>query len=69
MPKCEWFLNCTNESMGVVEHPTLGDTEICQRHWDWLSEDFSPTKLVPPLVAKHGRKLRATLARLEESDA
>lgn len=68
MPKCQWFLDCHNDSIGLVEHPTLGDVEICSRHYDWISEDLTPnpTKFVPPLAAKHGRELRAKLARLEE---
>lgn len=69
MVLCEWFLDCSEESVGTVEHPTLGDIEICQRHHTWLTTDYSPTKLVPPLAAKHGRRLRASLARLEEGSA
>lgn len=65
---CEWFLECSEPSTAVVEHPTIGDVEICQRHLDWLQTDFSPTKMVPPLVAKHGRKVRSILADLDLED-
>ena len=61
MTICEWFLNCERESAGLVEHPTLGDVECCQHHIDWLVADFldnfSPTKMVPPMVARRARQL------------
>jgi hypothetical protein len=50
--ECEWFIGCHNESAGTVEHPTLGDVECCQKHIDWLTTDFSPTKMVPPMAAR-----------------
>ena len=66
---CDWFLDCEEISAGRVNHPTLGDVETCQTHIDWLAEDWpNPTKMVPPLAAKHGRKVRATLARLTEEE-
>ena len=49
---CEWFANCQNPSIGIIEHPTIGDVEICHDHYDWLTVDFSPTKMVPPMVAR-----------------
>ena len=52
MAECEWFHGCHNVSTATVEHPTVGDVEICQAHLDWLMDDFSPTKMVPPMVAK-----------------
>lgn len=61
---CEWFLDCHDVSTATVEHPTMGDVEICARHLAWLQDDWSPTKMVPPIAAAHGRKLRATLAAL-----
>lgn len=71
--ECEWFLDCHEESMGIVEHPTLGEVQICGRHIDWLFEDategqVNPTKLVPPMAAKHGEKVRSILAKLEEGE-
>jgi hypothetical protein len=50
--ECEWFVGCRNESVGMVEHPTLGDVEICQEHVVWLETDFSPTKMIPPMAAR-----------------
>lgn len=50
--ECEWFHNCHNPSTATVEHPTLGDVEICAEHAAWLLGDFSPTKLLPPMVAR-----------------
>lgn len=29
--RCEWFALCTNSPVGVVAHPILGETPICQR--------------------------------------
>lgn len=55
MATCDWFLMCKNESAGVVEHPTLGDVEICQEHIDWLLTDYSPTKMVPPMAVAANR--------------
>jgi hypothetical protein len=49
---CEWFAMCKNPSVGTVEHPTIGDVLICQFHADWLTHDFSPTKMVPPMAAR-----------------
>lgn len=74
MARCEWFLHCERESVAVVEHPTVGDVEICQVHMDWLLEDLhedgtpNPTKMVPPIAAKHGAKLRKILASVEEGE-
>ena len=55
MSACEWFLNCTAVSVATVEHPTIGDVEVCQAHLDWLTDDFSPTKMIPPMVARRMR--------------
>ena len=49
---CEWFLRCDGDSVGTVEHPTLGDVEICAHHLEWLQTDWSPTKMVPPMAAR-----------------
>jgi hypothetical protein len=71
MTACGWFLKCHAESVAVVEHPSIGDVEICQAHLDWLLEDLhpdgspNPTKMVPPLAAKHGRRVEAILAGLD----
>jgi len=57
MPKyveCAWFIGCHNPSEGTVDHPTLGNVEICREHIDWLQNDFSPTKMVPPILAAKG---------------
>lgn len=72
MAECGWFLDCHNVSVAVVEHPICGDVEICQRHLDWLTEDMTdnmpnPTKMVPPMAAKHGAKMRAILQDLEDN--
>lgn len=62
---CEWFHGCDAASVATVEHPTVGDVEICQTHLDWIMEDISPTgqpnptKMVPPMVARAARKLMA----------
>lgn len=72
--ECEWFLDCHEPSTSVVEHPTLGDVEICHRHVTWLLEDLhpdgspNPTKMVPPIAAKHGARVRAILARADFMD-
>ncbi len=50
--ECEWFHKCHNPSVATVEHPTLGDVEICQGHLVWLTSDYSPTKMVPPMAAR-----------------
>lgn len=55
-PKCQWFLGCHADAAGIVEHPTLGDVNICQAHLDWLTDDFSPTKMVPPMAAAIARR-------------
>jgi hypothetical protein len=73
MRECEWFLHCDRESVATVEHPTVGDVEICQRCLDWLLEDATngvpnPTKMVPPMAARHGRKLQAIFDRLEDDE-
>lgn len=62
---CEWFDQCDDPSMGLVEHPTLGDVPICEKHTDWLLTDYSPTKMIPPIAARAAAKLRANLARAE----
>lgn len=70
LAECGWFLDCHGEPAATVEHPTCGDVEICQRHLDWLLEDLhengtpNPTKMVPPIAAKHGARVRAALATL-----
>lgn len=53
--ECEWFAECHEPSTGTVEHPTLGDVEICTLHQEWLLKDYSPTKMVPPMLARHMR--------------
>lgn len=60
---CEWFLLCEGVSVATVDHPTIGDVEICQAHLDWLTADGtpSPTMMVPPLAARRGRALAAKL--------
>lgn len=60
---CEWFLLCEDHSIATVEHPTLGDVEICQAHLDWLTADGtpSPTMMVPPMAARRGRALAERL--------
>lgn len=60
MDTCEWFANCHLESAGTVEHPTLGDVEICLIHMHWVLEDWSPTKMVPPMAARALRGLTSS---------
>jgi hypothetical protein len=70
--ECGWFLDCHEASTHTVEHPTLGDVEICDTHLAWLTQDLhadgspNPTRMVPPIAARSMAKVRATLARLEE---
>jgi 8-oxo-dGTP pyrophosphatase MutT (NUDIX family) len=66
MTECEWFYKCHDESVAVVEHPTVGDVEICHRHLDWIQADWSPTKMVPPLAAKHAARLAQNLENLTD---
>lgn len=74
MVECEWFAKCHDPSTAVVEHPTLGDVEICAKHLDWLTEDLSPegqpnpTKMVPPIAARSFGKLAARLTELDAED-
>jgi hypothetical protein len=56
--KCEWFDKCQALSCATVEHPQIGDVEICERHLEWLQKDFSPTKMVPPIVARKLKQIR-----------
>ena len=64
---CQWFHGCQALSVAVVEHPTVGDVEICQSHLDWLTEDLSPTgapnptKMVPPMAARSFAKVAAAM--------
>jgi len=55
--ECEWFAGCHDDGDQDVEHPTLGWVPICRRHVAWLQEDYSPTKLVPPLVARRMKEV------------
>lgn len=60
--ECEWFAQCDQPSIATVEHPTIGDVEICQSHLDWLLVDGPnppPTKMVPPMVARQLDRLAA----------
>jgi hypothetical protein len=57
--ECEWFAECHEPSTAMVEHPTLGDVEICQTHAEWLTTDFSPTKMIPPMAARGLAKVEA----------
>ena len=72
--ECGWFHGCDAPSVAVVEHPTVGDVEICAHHLAWLTEDVSadgspnPTKMVPPMAARHFARLGAIFAELEEGD-
>ena len=50
--ECEWFAGCHEPSTATVDHPTLGPVEYCASHVAWLMDDFSPTKMIPPMVAK-----------------
>lgn len=55
--ECAWFIGCHNPSEATVDHPTLGPVECCKEHVDWLMEDFSPTKMVPPILAAKGKEV------------
>jgi hypothetical protein len=50
---CEWFAHCRRPAAAVVEHPSLGDVEIC-RHCLEQGErmGWPPTYMVPPIVAR-----------------
>lgn len=50
--RCEWFFACENPAIGTVEHPTLGAVPICAVDAEWLTTDYSPTKMVPPIGAR-----------------
>jgi hypothetical protein len=50
--RCEWFAACENPAIGTVEHPTLGAVPICAVDAEWLTTDYSPTKMVPPMGAR-----------------
>lgn len=41
---CEWFLLCTNEADGTVEHPILGSVPTCQRCADKLDLDLAQSR-------------------------
>ena len=58
---CEWFALCEDESVATVEHPTLGDVEICAKHSEWLQTDWSPTKMIPPIAARSLKPLHETI--------
>ncbi len=72
--ECEWFLDCHDESMAIVEHSTLGEVQICGRHVDWLFEEHgvgspvNPTKLMPPLAGRHVAKLRQIFADVDNDN-
>ena len=75
VPECRWFAECHRPSVATVEHPTVGDVPICQRHLSWLTEDtpgeVPATKMIPPLVAVHhhrlSQRLRDMLALADEA--
>jgi len=57
-PVCQWFAKCVAPATKQVDHPTLGWVSICDAHLAWLKKDpTNPTYFVPPIVAKHYRKL------------
>ena len=71
MTECEWFDQCHDESIAVVDHPTLGDVEICDRHVQWLTQDLhedgtpNPTRMVPPIAARSAARMRERLAAFQ----
>ena len=70
---CEWLHGCNNVSVATVTHPTVGDVEICQGHLDWLMEDMTdgrpnPTKMVPPIAAKHARRIDIAVLVAENAE-
>lgn len=50
--ECAWFHGCHQPSTATVDHPTLGPVECCAEHVAWITTDYSPTKLVPPIAAR-----------------
>lgn len=50
--ECQWFHGCHNPSIGALEHPTIGWVECCEQHMVWVLDDPSPTKMMPPMVAR-----------------
>jgi hypothetical protein len=52
MQQCQWFALCDNPADKEVDHPSLGWVPCCDAHIAWLTEDPSPTKYVPPMVAR-----------------
>lgn len=66
--ECAWFHKCHEPTVAEVEHPTMGWVAICQRHLDWLRDEPSPTKMVPPMVARHAAKIQGIMARLDLND-
>lgn len=59
--ECEWFIACHKPSIATVNHPTIGNVEICQHHLDWLQDDYSPTKMVPPIAARGLNRMKERL--------
>ena len=56
--RCDWFAQCFSPATKQVDHPMLGWTNICDAHLAWLKTDpQNPTYFVPPIVAKHWRKM------------
>lgn len=59
-PVCRWFAACRQPATLDVEHPTLGWVPICDQHLEWLSDQPNGgPKWVPPIVAKHFRRIQA----------
>jgi hypothetical protein len=64
--ECEWFHKCDNEAVALVDHPTLGEVPTCGEHVDWLTVDWSPTKMVPPMAARVMKNRAAAFAAGEK---
>lgn len=57
---CEWFIKCTNESIGIIEHPTLGDVEICRDCYEkGCGMGWPQTYMVPPMAARRFKAVRS----------
>lgn len=64
--ECQWFYRCHNEVLGNVAHPTLGSVPTCAEHIDWLCDGYSPTKDIPPMVARVMKNRAAAFAAGEK---